>query len=60
MTVYKPTQPIAQAAAEAAMLMIQNKPVPQADRKINNGKAARIVDILNNIGVIAVQNSDPI
>ncbi len=38
MTVYKPTRPIAQAAAEAAMLLLQNKPVPQADRKINNGK----------------------
>jgi D-xylose transport system substrate-binding protein len=38
MTVYKPIQPLAEAAAEAAILLIQNKLVPKADRKINNDK----------------------
>lgn len=38
MTVYKPIQPMAEAAAEAAILLIQNKPVPKANRKVNNGK----------------------
>lgn len=38
MTVYKPIKPLAEAAAESAMLLIANKPVPKADRKVNNGK----------------------
>jgi len=38
MTVYKPIKPVAEAAAEAAMLMIQNKPVLKANRTIHNGK----------------------
>ncbi|MBL0309769.1 MAG: D-xylose ABC transporter substrate-binding protein [Bacteroidetes bacterium] len=38
MTVYKPIQPLAQAAAEAALLLIQNKPVPNAKRTVNNGQ----------------------
>jgi D-xylose transport system substrate-binding protein len=38
MTIYKPIKPLAEAAAEAAMLLIQNKPVPKATSKVNNGK----------------------
>jgi D-xylose transport system substrate-binding protein len=38
MTVYKPIQPLAEAAAEAAMMMIQNKPIANANQKVNNGK----------------------
>jgi D-xylose transport system substrate-binding protein len=38
MTVYKPIKQLAEAAANAAMDMIQNKPVANADKKVNNGK----------------------
>lgn len=38
MTVYKPIQPLAVAAVEAAMQLIRHQPVEKANRKIHNGK----------------------
>jgi D-xylose transport system substrate-binding protein len=38
MTVYKPIELLATKAAEAAVLLAQKKPVPEATQKLNNGK----------------------
>jgi D-xylose transport system substrate-binding protein len=38
MTVYKPIKLLAETAAKAAMAMIQNKPIVNANQKVNNGK----------------------
>jgi D-xylose transport system substrate-binding protein len=38
MTVYKPIRPLAYRAAEVAMHLLRDEPVPESERTINNGK----------------------